>query len=233
MAAVIETVDLVKKYRVGSEIITALNGVNLKVEKGEFLCILGTSGSGKTTLLNVASGLERPTSGKIFLGGLPLHQLPEKEMAAIRRRYLGFVFQSYNLIPSLTSLENVTLPLVFAGVPPAERERRGRELLIRLGLGDRLQNKPTELSGGQQQRVSIARALVNHPRIIFADEPTGNLDTRTTHDIMRLFVETTAENGQTLVMVTHDEEVAAYADRVIRMRDGSIIETIVNKRRNK
>jgi len=233
VAAVIETVDLVKKYRVGSEIITALNGVNLKVEKGEFLCILGTSGSGKTTLLNVASGLERPTSGKIFLGGLPLHQLPEKEMAAIRRRYLGFVFQSYNLIPSLTSLENVTLPLVFAGVPPAERERRGRELLIRLGLGDRLQNKPTELSGGQQQRVSIARALVNHPRIIFADEPTGNLDTRTTHDIMRLFVETTAENGQTLVMVTHDEEVAAYADRVIRMRDGSIIETIVNKRRNK
>ena len=227
MTAVIETVDLVKKYRVGSEIITALNGVNLKVARGEFLCILGTSGSGKTTLLNVASGLERPTSGKISLGGIPLHQVPEKEMAAIRRRYLGFVFQSYNLIPSLTSLENVTLPLVFAGVPPAERERRGKELLIRLGLGDRMQNKPTELSGGQQQRVSIARALINNPRVIFADEPTGNLDTRTTHDIMRLFVETIAEKGQTLVMVSHDEEVAAYAHRVIRMRDGSIIETIV------
>ncbi|HHW54534.1 MAG: ABC transporter ATP-binding protein [bacterium] len=227
MTAVIETVDLVKKYRVGSEIITALNGVNLKVARGEFLCILGTSGSGKTTLLNVASGLERPTSGKISLGGIPLHQVPEKEMAAIRRRYLGFVFQSYNLIPSLTSLENVTLPLVFAGVPPAERERRGKELLIRLGLGDRMQNKPTELSGGQQQRVSIARALINNPRVIFADEPTGNLDTRTTHDIMRLFVETIAEKGQTLVMVSHDEEVAAYAHRVIRMRDGSIIETTV------
>ncbi|MGB3933682.1 MAG: ABC transporter ATP-binding protein [bacterium] len=227
MTAVIETVDLVKKYRVGSEIITALNGVNLKVARGEFLCILGTSGSGKTTLLNVASGLERPTSGKISLGGIPLHQVPEKEMAAIRRRYLGYVFQSYNLIPSLTSLENVTLPLVFAGVPPAERERRGKELLIRLGLGDRMQNKPTELSGGQQQRVSIARALINNPRVIFADEPTGNLDTRTTHDIMRLFVETIAEKGQTLVMVSHDEEVAAYAHRVIRMRDGSIIETTV------
>jgi putative ABC transport system ATP-binding protein len=227
VTAVIETVDLVKKYRVGSEIITALNGVNLKVARGEFLCILGTSGSGKTTLLNVASGLERPTSGKISLGGIPLHQVPEKEMAAIRRRYLGFVFQSYNLIPSLTSLENVTLPLVFAGVPPAERERRGKELLIRLGLGDRMQNKPTELSGGQQQRVSIARALINNPRVIFADEPTGNLDTRTTHDIMRLFVETIAEKGQTLVMVSHDEEVAAYAHRVIRMRDGSIIETTV------
>lgn len=229
MTAVIETVDLVKKYRVGSEIITALNGVNLKVARGEFLCILGTSGSGKTTLLNVASGLERPTSGKISLGGIPLHQVPEKEMAAIRRRYLGFVFQSYNLIPSLTSLENVTLPLVFAGVPPAERERRGKELLIRLGLGDRMQNKPTELSGGQQQRVSIARALINNPRVIFADEPTGNLDTRTTHDIMRLFVETIAEKGQTLVMVSHDEEVAAYAHRVIRMRDGSIIETTVKE----
>lgn len=227
MTAIIETVDLVKKYRVGSEIITALNGVNLTVAKGEFICILGTSGSGKTTLLNVASGLERPTSGKISLGGIPLHQVPEKEMAAIRRRYLGFVFQSYNLIPSLTSLENVTLPLVFAGVPPAERERRGKELLIRLGLGDRMQNKPTELSGGQQQRVSIARALINNPRVIFADEPTGNLDTRTTHDIMRLFVETIAEKGQTLVMVSHDEEVAAYAHRVIRMRDGSIIETTV------
>jgi putative ABC transport system ATP-binding protein len=227
VTAIIETVDLVKKYRVGSEIITALNGVNLTVAKGEFICILGTSGSGKTTLLNVASGLERPTSGKISLGGIPLHQVPEKEMAAIRRRYLGFVFQSYNLIPSLTSLENVTLPLVFAGVPPAERERRGKELLIRLGLGDRMQNKPTELSGGQQQRVSIARALINNPRVIFADEPTGNLDTRTTHDIMRLFVETIAEKGQTLVMVSHDEEVAAYAHRVIRMRDGSIIETTV------
>ncbi len=227
MTAIIETVDLVKKYRVGSEIITALNGVNLTVAKGEFICILGTSGSGKTTLLNVASGLERPTSGKIFLGGIPLHQVPEKEMAAIRRRYLGYVFQSYNLIPSLTSLENVTLPLVFAGVPPAEREKRGKELLIRLGLGDRMQNKPTEMSGGQQQRVSIARALINNPRVIFADEPTGNLDTRTTHDIMQLFVETIAEKGQTLVMVSHDEEVAAYAHRVIRMRDGSIIETTV------
>ena len=190
MTAVINTIDLVKKYRVGSETITALNGVNLTVEKGEFLCILGTSGSGKTTLLNVAGGLERPTKGEIYLGGMPLHTVPEKEMAAIRRRYLGYVFQSYNLINSLTSLENVVLPLIFAGVPAAERERRGKELLRELGLEDRMQNKPTEMSGGQQQRVSIARALINNPRVIFADEPTGNLDTKNTHAIMKLFVDT-------------------------------------------
>ncbi|NLJ34166.1 MAG: ABC transporter ATP-binding protein [Firmicutes bacterium] len=223
MTAVIKTVDLVKRYRVGSETITALDGVNLTVERGEFLCILGTSGSGKTTLLNVAGGLERPTGGEIFLGGMPLHKVPEKEMATIRRRYLGYVFQSYNLIPSLTSLENVVLPLIFAGVPQAERERRGKELLRELGLGDRMQNKPTEMSGGQQQRVSIARALINNPRVIFADEPTGNLDTKNTHAIMELFVNTISANGQTLIVVSHDEEVADYAHRVIRMRDGSII----------
>ncbi|NLP19033.1 MAG: ABC transporter ATP-binding protein [Firmicutes bacterium] len=223
MTAVINTIDLVKKYRVGSETITALNGVNLTVEKGEFLCILGTSGSGKTTLLNVAGGLERPTKGEIYLGGMPLHTVPEKEMAAIRRRYLGYVFQSYNLINSLTSLENVILPLIFAGVPAAERERRGKELLQELGLEDRMQNKPTEMSGGQQQRVSIARALINNPRVIFADEPTGNLDTKNTHAIMKLFVDTISANGQTLIVVSHDEEVAAYAHRIIRMRDGSII----------
>ncbi|MGI6575030.1 MAG: ABC transporter ATP-binding protein [bacterium] len=229
MTAVIEMKNLVKKYRVGSEIVTALAGIDLTVKKGEFLCVLGTSGSGKTTLLNVAAGLERPTKGEIYLNKIPLHSIPEKQMAAIRRRYLGFVFQSYNLIPSLTSLENVTLPLIFAKVSKTEREKRGKEILTKLGLGERLLHKPTEMSGGQQQRVSIARALINNPRVIFADEPTGNLDTKTTLEIMNLFVNTIRENGQTLVLVTHDLEIANYADRIIHMIDGKITKITVKE----
>jgi putative ABC transport system ATP-binding protein len=229
LTAVIEMKNLVKKYRVGSEIVTALAGIDLTVKKGEFLCVLGTSGSGKTTLLNVAAGLERPTKGEIYLNKIPLHSIPEKQMAAIRRRYLGFVFQSYNLIPSLTSLENVTLPLIFAKVSKTEREKRGKEILTKLGLGERLLHKPTEMSGGQQQRVSIARALINNPRVIFADEPTGNLDTKTTLEIMNLFVNTIRENGQTLVLVTHDLEIANYADRIIHMIDGKITKITVKE----
>jgi putative ABC transport system ATP-binding protein len=229
LTAVIEMKNLVKKYRVGSEIVTALAGIDLTVKKGEFLCVLGTSGSGKTTLLNVAAGLERPTKGEIYLNKIPLHSIPEKQMASIRSRYLGFVFQSYNLIPSLTSLENVTLPLIFAKVSKTEREKRGKEILTKLGLGERLLHKPTEMSGGQQQRVSIARALINNPRVIFADEPTGNLDTKTTLEIMNLFVNTIRENGQTLVLVTHDLEIANYADRIIHMIDGKITKITVKE----
>lgn len=223
MAALIEVKGLTKKYRVGQEIITALDHVDLAIEEGELLCILGASGSGKSTLLHVMSGLERPTRGEVWIKGVSLLKMKERKMAGFRRKYMGFIFQSYNLIPTLNALENVTLPLLFDGVSKKTREQRAYELLVQLGLKKRLKNKPTELSGGQQQRVSIARALVNNPKIIFADEPTGNLDTKTTKEILELLTTTIKEKGQTLVMVTHDWDVASYADRIIHMVDGVII----------
>jgi len=224
MEPIITAENLIKKYRLGSQVVSVLNGINLKVYPGEILVILGTSGSGKTTFLNLASGLERPTKGRIIIDGHNLNKISEKNMAAFRRKYIGFVFQLYNLLPSLTALENAILPLIFEGVPPKEREKRGKELLIQLGLGDRLRHKPGELSGGQRQRVSIARALINNPKIIFADEPTGNLDSKTTEEILKLLTATVRQKGQTMLMVTHDPEVAAYGDRIVEMVDGNIID---------
>lgn len=224
MAALIEVKGLTKKYRVGQEIITALDHVDLAIEEGELLCILGASGSGKSTLLHVMSGLERPTRGEVWIKGVSLLKMKERKMAGFRRKYMGFIFQSYNLIPTLNALENVTLPLLFDGVSKKTREQRAYELLVQLGLKKRLKNKPTELSGGQQQRVSIARALVNNPEIIFADEPTGNLDSKTTEEIMTLLREKVKKFGVTLIMVTHDLEIAKFADRVVNMRDGKIIQ---------
>ena len=223
MEPIIKAVNLIKKYRVGSQVVPVLNNINLNIYPGEILTILGTSGSGKTTFLNLAAGLERPTRGKIMIEGHNLNKISEKNMAAFRRKYIGFVFQLYNLLPSLTALENAVLPLVFEGVPSREREKRGRELLKQMGLGNRLRHKPGELSGGQRQRVSIARALINNPRIIFADEPTGNLDSKTTEEILELLTTTIREKGQTLLMVTHDNEVAAYGDRIVEMVDGRIL----------
>lgn len=220
---------VVKKYRMGSEVLTVLKGVNLTINQGEIVAILGTSGSGKTTFLNIAAGLERPTRGEIYIDRYNLDRISERKMAAFRRRYVGFVFQLYNLIASMTALENAVLPLVFEGVPAKEREKRGRELLSRLGLADRLKHLPSQLSGGQRQRVSIARALINNPRIIFADEPTGNLDARTTVEILQLLTTTVRENGQTLLMVTHDQQVASYADRIVEMADGNLVEKNSNK----
>jgi len=223
MTPIIEVKNLVKKYRVGTEIITALGGVNLQIAKGEFIAIVGTSGSGKSTLLNMMSGLERPTKGEIWINNILINKVKEKDMATFRRNHMGFVFQSFNLLTSLTALENAVLPLILQGVGKKERSQRGRELLKLLGLEKRMLNKPSQMSGGQQQRVSIARALINNPKILFADEPTGNLDTRTTKEIMELLTATIKEKGQTLVMVTHDMDVARYADRVIHMVDGMII----------
>lgn len=223
MAPLIEIKGLTKKYRLGQEIITALDGVNLTIEEGEFLCILGTSGSGKSTLLHIMAGLERATKGDVLLKGISLTKMKEKNMAGFRRKYMGFIFQSYNLIPSLSAMENVALPLIFDGVHKKIRQKRARELLVQLGLQHRLKNKPTEMSGGQQQRVSIARALVNDPKIIFADEPTGNLDSKTTVEIMSILKEKVKSAGVTLIMVTHDLEIAEYGDRVISMRDGKIV----------
>lgn len=229
MAPLIEIKGLTKKYRLGQEIITALDNVNLTIAEGEFLCILGTSGSGKSTLLHIMAGLERPTKGEILIRGVSITKMKERNMASFRRKHMGFIFQSYNLLPSSTALENVALPLVFDRVKKKERIKRSRELLIQMGLKDRLKNKPTEMSGGQQQRVSIARALVNNPKILFADEPTGNLDSKTTKEIMDILSEKVRKAGVTLIMVTHDLDLAAYADRAISMVDGRITNIVQNR----
>ena len=220
--ALIEAKDVVKKYRVGSEIITALGGINLSVERGEFVAILGTSGCGKSTLLNMLSGLERPTKGDIFINGVRINKVSEKNMSRFRSRQMGFIFQQYNLIPSLTALENVMLPLTIQGVSKKVRMKRSREILLKLGLGKRLHNKPSQMSGGQQQRVSIARSLVSNPKIIFADEPTGNLDSKTTIEILEFLQQIVRDEQRTLIMVSHDMEVAMYAGRIVHMLDGQI-----------
>lgn len=220
---ILQARDVIKKYRLGTQVVSVLNSINLDVYPGEIVSLLGKSGCGKTTFLNIAAGLERPTKGEIIIDGHRLGKISEKRMSAFRRKYIGFVFQLYNLIPSMNALENVILPLVFEGIPIKERERRGRELLKIMGLGDRLRHKPNEMSGGQRQRISLARAIINSPRIIFADEPTGNLDSRTTKEILGLLISTLRENGQTLLMVTHDLEVARHGDRVIEMADGKIV----------
>ena len=232
MKPIIKAENIIKKYRMGSQIVPVLNNINLKIPPGEILTILGTSGSGKTTFLNLAAGLERPTKGNIFIDGHNLNKISEKGMAAFRRKYIGFIFQLYNLVPSLTALENAVLPLVFEGIPTREREKRGRELLKQMGLGNRFRHKPNELSGGQQQRVSIVRAMINNPRIIFADEPTGNLDSKTTIEILELLRSTVRKKGQTLVMVTHDIEVAGYGDRTVEMVDGIIFNDSENGSKN-
>ncbi|MCL2166272.1 MAG: ABC transporter ATP-binding protein [Clostridiales bacterium] len=222
MSPLIEIKGLTKKYRIGHEIITALDDVSIEIENGEFVCLLGPSGSGKTTFLHLVAGLDKPTRGDVYVKGLCINKIREKDMALFRRRYMAFVFQSYNLVPTLSALENVSMPLMFDGVAKSRREKRAKELLTQIGLGRRLKNKPSEMSGGQQQRVSIARALINNPKILYADEPTGNLDSKTTREIMDILVERVREKGVTLVMVTHNANLIEQADRVIYMLDGRI-----------
>ena len=206
----------------GDEKIIALNDVNLEIYKKEIVCIIGTSGSGKSTLLNMMAGLERPTKGEIIVNNMHLEKMNEKQLTKFRQKNVGFVFQSYNLIPTLTALENVSLVLTFRGVPKRVREKKATEMLKNVGLGKRLHHKPSEMSGGQQQRVSIARAFVGNPKIVFADEPTGNLDTKTTFEIMDLVTSMVKDLNQTLVIVTHDDEISSYANRIFHMRDGKI-----------
>lgn len=229
MEAIITTRNLHKIFLMGDEKVHALNDVNLEIYKQEFIAILGTSGSGKSTLLNMLAGLEKPTKGEIDIGGIRLDQLNERQLTMFRQKNIGFVFQSYHLIPTLTALENVSLGLIFKGVPHAEREAMAKEMLIKVGLKQRMRHKPSELSGGQQQRVSIARAFVDKPRIVFADEPTGNLDTRTSKEVMELIMDMAQTYKQTLVMVTHDPQTAAFADRVFHITDGKL-EKIVNQK---
>lgn len=211
--------DLKKRYVMGSEEVWALDGITLSIEEGEYVAIMGPSGSGKSTFMNMLGCLDTPTSGSYFLNGEDVSQFSDDELAEIRNREIGFIFQTFNLLPRVDCLRNVELPLIYAGVRRDERQRRATEVLQQVGLGDRIDHKPNELSGGQRQRVATARALVNTPSIILADEPTGNLDTETGNDIMQLF-EQLHRAGNTLLLVTHEEDIAAHARRILRLRDG-------------
>ena len=222
MENIISIQDVSKIYRIGNEKVVALDNVSLNISKGEVCCFLGTSGSGKSTLLNLLAGLEKPTKGRIVIKDNELHKLSEKKLTKFRQNYIGFVFQSYNLIPTLTALENVCLPLTFKGISKRKRENRARKMLKDVALETHLKHKPTQMSGGQQQRVGIARAFVSKPEIVFADEPTGNLDTKTTLDVMEIITKMAKENNQTLIIVTHDIEISKYADRTFYIRDGRI-----------
>ncbi|MDD4844174.1 MAG: ABC transporter ATP-binding protein [Anaerotignum sp.] len=206
----------------GKEQIQAVNGIHLNIQQGEVCCLLGKSGSGKSTLLNLIAGLEKPSSGEIIFNKKHIERMNEDQLADFRQKYVGFVFQSYNLLPTLTAMENVTLPLIFKNVPLKERNERAMEMLKAVGLEDRANHKPQEMSGGQQQRVSIARAFINSPQVVFADEPTGNLDTRTTFEMMDLITGLAKKNNQTLVIVTHDLELSDYADRIVMLSDGQV-----------
>lgn len=231
MSAIITLDNVYRIFRMGQERIYAVNGISLTIEEGEICCLQGPSGSGKSTLLHMMAGLDRPTKGSIIIGNTRIDKLSENQLALFRQKYIGFIFQSYYLIPTLTALENVALPLTFCGVPRSKRIKKAKELLEAVGLKDRMKHKPSEMSGGQQQRVSIARAFVNNPKVIFADEPTGNLDTVTTHEMMQLMTSLAYERKQTLVMVTHNPELSDYCTRVVRVRDGKI-EKIENGRDN-
>ncbi|MDM8533375.1 ABC transporter ATP-binding protein [Clostridiaceae bacterium HSG29] len=214
--------DLKKYYKVGDQVVKALRGVDLEIKKGEICCILGTSGSGKSTMLNLMAGLEKPTKGEILIKNQDITKMNEKELAKFRQKNVGFVFQSYNLLNALTALENVALPLTFCEIPKKIREKESYKILSKVGLKTHVLHKPMQLSGGQRQRVGIARAFVGTPEIVFADEPTGNLDSKTSEEIMKLILEITAEKNLTLIMVTHNRDLARYADKVVYILDGEI-----------
>ena len=222
MAPIIHTEKLRKVYAVGKERVVALNDVDIAIEKGEFCCIVGQSGSGKSTLLNQLAGLEKPTRGKVFIGQHEISAMSEDELAHFRQAHLGFIFQSYNLLPSMTAAENVALPLMFKGVPPKTRLAMAKKELKNLGLSGRANHLPTEMSGGQQQRVGIARAFVSRPKVIFADEPTGNLDSVTSKQVLWRMLELSKQESITFVMVTHEPSLAACADRIITILDGKV-----------
>lgn len=221
---VIRIKNVKKTYQMGSEEIRAIREITLNIRQGEVCCLLGKSGSGKSTLLNLIAGLEKPTSGEIIFNKKHIERMNEDQLAKFRQQYVGFVFQSYNLLSTLTAMENVSLPLIFRNVPLKERNERAMEMLCAVGLEERAHHKPNEMSGGQQQRVSIARAFINTPQVVFADEPTGNLDTKTTYEMMDLITGLAGKNKQTLVIVTHDLELSEYADRIVMLSDGKIDE---------
>lgn len=221
--------DIRKVYQIDQEKIVALNRINLTVEQGEVCCILGTSGSGKSTLLNVMAGLEKPSKGGVYIDGVDVTKLSERQLALFRQQNIGFVFQAYNLMATLTAVENVAMPLMFRGMGKTERTKRAAHMLRQVKLGSRMMHKPTQMSGGQQQRVGIARAFVAHPKIVFADEPTGNLDSKTTREVMEIMVGMAREHHETLILVTHDRDIAKYADRIVSIIDGNISSDLKNE----
>jgi putative ABC transport system ATP-binding protein len=226
-ASVIELQDIRKTYKMGHETIHALAGVSLSISKGEYVAFMGPSGSGKSTLMNILGCLDSPSQGVYILNGNDVSRMADNQLADVRNREIGFVFQTFNLLPRLSALENVALPLIYAGLSRKERTQRARQTLEDVGLGQRLEHKPNELSGGQRQRVAVARALINHPSILLADEPTGNLDTKTSYEIMELF-NRLYQKGHTIILVTHEEDIALYARRIIRLRDGVVESDEVN-----
>ncbi len=220
--SLISVADVRKVYQVDHERIVALDRISLEIGQGEICCVLGTSGSGKSTLLNILAGLEKPTKGRVLIDGKVVSEYSEKQWALFRQKNIGFVFQSYNLMPTLTAIENVAMPLTFRGVGKKERTKRSVQMLKAVRLGNRLLHKPTQMSGGQQQRVGIARAFVSRPKIVFADEPTGNLDSKTSREVMEIMIAMAKQYHETLIIVTHDNEIAKYADRIITIHDGSV-----------
>jgi putative ABC transport system ATP-binding protein len=223
MTPILETIDLVKEYSQVGDPLRVLKGINFVLEQGEFIAIMGPSGSGKSTLLNMLGALDKPTSGKVYINGVDLSSLNDNQLADLRNRELGFVFQFFNLIPRMSALENVELPMTISGVGSRERVERAKKLLERVGLGPRIKHKPTELSGGEQQRVAIARALVNSPSVLLCDELTGNMDSKTGDEIMQLLKSINREQGTTFVLITHDPMVAQSTSRIVQLHDGMII----------
>lgn len=226
----VQVMDLCKDYHLGSNVVHALRGVSLSITRGEFVAVMGPSGSGKSTFMNLVGCLDRPTSGEYLLDGVPVKNLSKDDLAAIRNRKIGFIFQGFNLLSRMDALSNVTLPMIYSGVPAREREERGRAALESVGLSDRASHRPAELSGGQQQRVAIARALVNEPALILADEPTGNLDSRTSVEVMAILQRLNA-SGITVLMVTHEPDIASYCKRNVQFRDGKVIRDFVVENR--
>ncbi len=228
MGKIIETSEISKIYKMGTQTVEALKSISIEIKKGEYVAFMGPSGSGKSTLMNIIGCLDTPTNGRYVLNDHDVSDLTENELAEIRNKEIGFVFQTFNLLPRASALENVALPLIYAGYGKSDREEMALEALTNVGLGDRAHHKPNELSGGQRQRVAIARALVNNPSIILADEPTGNLDSKTSYDIMDLF-QKLHDAGNTIIMVTHEDDIAHYAHRIIRLRDGLVETDVINE----
>jgi len=228
MSKIIETINISKRYVMGDEVIEALKDVSMSVNRGEYVAFMGPSGSGKSTLMNIVGCLDTPTSGKYILNGQDVSEMSENQLATVRNKEIGFVFQTFNLLPRQSALENVALPLIYAGYNKRDRTEKAMEALRGVGLENRALHKPNELSGGQRQRVAVARALVNEPSILLADEPTGNLDTKTSYEIMDLF-DQLYQKGNTIVMVTHEDDIAQYAHRIIRLRDGLVESDKINE----
>jgi putative ABC transport system ATP-binding protein len=236
MSSIIRLEGITRNFQMGDELLKVLKGIDLEVNKGEYVALMGPSGSGKSTLMNLIGCLDTPSGGKYYLDGVDVSAMNDDELAEVRNKKIGFIFQTFNLIPRLSTLENVALPLIYAGMGKKERIQKAEEVLKAVGLADRMQHKPNELSGGQRQRVAVARALVNNPSILLADEPTGNLDTKTSYEIMALFEEL-HDKGNTILIVTHEEDIAAYTHRIVRLRDGMIesdqLNTQINRSRQK